>query len=404
MKKIVTIIAITMVVALVIPTACATKPAEFEVTALNISPSEVVRGESTTVTVDIENIGGREGTYTAILTIDGMEAETKEITLAAGAKETVPFTVTQDAPGTCQIELGGLSRTLRVLKPAEFTVSNLVITPAEPAVWEEATVTAKVENTGEVEGTYTASFKIDGDEVETQDVAVAGGAAETVAFSFMRDVGPSCEIEIDGLTQTVAIREGVLPTLSVGDRWASQFTFEDIEYEMTLEVTGEGVTDGRDCYVLEGSIEPPMMGFLSSASVKLDKATMFMLRVQMSGEYQGEPFIAADSYSYEFPGALPYPLEVGKEIEVVETYTSTFTMAGETETETVTNTYTYKVEAIEEVTVPAGTFRCFKLVEYDEAGTAVYTCWMSDKVKQFNVKELDPETGEVTELVSYSVS
>ena len=265
-------------------------------------------------------------------------------------------------------------------------------------------MTATVENIGEVEGTYTASFRIDGEEVETQDVAVAGGAAETVAFSFIRDVGPSCDIEIDGLTQTVALKEGVLPTLSIGDRWVSEGVSEGIEYTLTLEVTGEGVTDGKDCYVVEGSFEPPLMGYISSLSAKIDKATMYWLRMQMLGEVMDEPFIIALSWSYEFPGALPYPLEVGKEIEVIETYTSTLTAAGETETETVTNTYTHKVEKIEEITVLAGTFRCFKIVKYDEAGTAVYTSWTSDKVKQMEVKSIDHITDEVTELVSYSVS
>lgn len=403
-KHIVTIIAITMVVALVIPTACATRPAEFELGALNISPSEVISGEATTVTADVENIGGSEGTHTATLKIDGVEVETKGVTVAPGAKETVTFSVTKEAAGNYQIGVDGLTGTLRVLKPAEFTVSDLIISPTEPEVWEEVTVTATVENIGEAEGTYTASFKIDGEEVETQDVAVAGGATETVAFTFMRDVGPSCDIEINGLTQTVALKEGVLPTWSIGDRWVSQFTSEGIEYAMTLEVTSEGVTDGRDCYVVEGSFEPPLMGYISSLSAKMDKATMYWLRMQMLGEVMDEPFIIAFSYSYEFPGALLYPLEVGKEIEVIETETTTITAMGETQTETVTSTYTYKVEKIEEITVLAGTFRCFKLVKYDEAGTAVSTHWTSDKVKQFDVKSIDHIPDEVTELVSYSVS
>jgi hypothetical protein len=40
-----------------------------------------------------------------------------------------------------------------------------------------------------------------------------------------------------------------------------------------------------------------------------------------------------------------------------------------------------KLEGIKEITVPAGRFRCFKIVEYDDAGNALRTWWESDKVK-----------------------
>jgi hypothetical protein len=117
-----------------------------------------------------------------------------------------------------------------VLKPAEFIVSDLVISPIEAEVWEEVTVTAKVTNIGEVEGTYTVTLKIDGVEVDTKEATIAGGIAETMTFTVLRDVGPTCNIEIDGLTQTLKIKEGVLPILSIGDRWVSKL-LSDIETE-----------------------------------------------------------------------------------------------------------------------------------------------------------------------------
>ena len=120
-KHVITAIAIALVVALVIPTSCA-KPAEFEVTALNVSPAEVVSGDLADVTVEVKNIGGSEGTYIATLRIDGVEVETEEVTVAVGAKETVEFTVTKDTPGTYYIELDGLSGTLRVWAQCQFQI------------------------------------------------------------------------------------------------------------------------------------------------------------------------------------------------------------------------------------------------------------------------------------------
>ena len=77
---------------------------------------------------------------------------------------------------------------------------------------------------------------------------------------------------------------------------------------------------------------------------------------------------------------------------------------GETETDTVTTNYTYKIDRIEQITVSAETFRCFKIIKFDEAGTAVSSYWTSDQGKQIHVKSIHHETGEVHELLSYSIS
>jgi hypothetical protein len=126
------------------------------------------------------------------------------------------------------------------------------------------------------------------------------------------------------------------------------------------------------------------------------------LKIQTSGEYQNEPLIVVSSYTYGFLEAPPYPLETGKEYRVIELETTTSTITGRESTETETNTYTYRVEGIEEITVPAGTFRCFKVVKYDEDDTAISTNWTSDKVKS-DVKSIHHEAAELMELISFAV-
>ena len=136
---------------------------------------------------------------------------------------------------------------------------------------------------------------------------------------------------------------------------------------------------------------------------KLDKLTLNTLRIQISGG-TGVPFVGVVTYSYAPIGVTKYPLVVGKEITFTETETSDITVLGEKETTSETSTYTYKVESIEQVTVPAGTFRCFKVVKYDEGGSAIETRWGSDAVKGFEVKGIDHESGDTSELISYSLA
>ena len=66
--------------------------AEFEVSPITITPSQVVAGESFTLSTESINVGGAEGTYAATLTVDGVMTGTKEVSVRAGATETVPFT------------------------------------------------------------------------------------------------------------------------------------------------------------------------------------------------------------------------------------------------------------------------------------------------------------------------
>ena len=171
-------------------------------------------------------------------------------------------------------------------------------------------------------------------------------------------------------------------------------------FGVPLKVTAKDVTNGKGRYVVQGSFKPPIGGVIKNTSMEFDKATMSLRRARMSGEYQGLPFIQESSHSYEFSGEPYYPLKVGKEGKVIKTEIRTTTMMGKTQTENKTINYTYKVEGIEEITVPAGTFRCFKIVQYDDAGSALSTHWESDRVMQYEVKSVEHEAGEVIELTS----
>jgi hypothetical protein len=288
-------------------------------------------------------------------------------------------------------------------KPAEFVFSDLVLTPAEAEVWQEVTATASIKNIGQLEGTSNATFKIDGKELETKSVSVAGGATEKVAFTFKRDVGPSCEVGINELTKTLTVKEGILPKLSIGDKWVVKWKIDAFEYTVTMEVTGEDVTDGKDCYVMQSTFEPAFQGLVSSATIKYEKATMLEVWMQMSGKVNEQAFVSAVGYSHQISGAPLYPAVVGTQHRIETGETTTTTAAGQTQTQTANRITVSKVESIEDIAVPAGTFRCFKIVKYDEKGALLSTSWASDKAK-VNVKTVESGTGGISiELLSYNI-
>jgi hypothetical protein len=101
-------------------------PAEFEVTSLDVTPTEVTAGDTVSITADVKNIGGNEGVYAATLTIDGVEVETKNVTVAPGATETINFSLAKDKAGTYKIAVGERNLSLVVKEKKPVLVAKVV--------------------------------------------------------------------------------------------------------------------------------------------------------------------------------------------------------------------------------------------------------------------------------------
>jgi hypothetical protein len=97
---------------------------EFGVVSLDIKPPEVVAGEAANITAVVENIGDTEGTHTVVLTVDGVTAGEKEITISAGSSKEVTFSLSKDTPGTYEIAIGELVSSLIV---KEKPVARVVV-------------------------------------------------------------------------------------------------------------------------------------------------------------------------------------------------------------------------------------------------------------------------------------
>ena len=108
-------------------------PAEFEVSKLDISPDNVEPYEAVTVTAEVTNIGGMEGTYVANLSIDNVIVEARGVTLEADETEGVSFSHTPDEAGKYTISIAELSDVLTVTAPpvGEYWTIQYVITSSE---------------------------------------------------------------------------------------------------------------------------------------------------------------------------------------------------------------------------------------------------------------------------------
>ena len=90
--------------------------AQFEVGALKVARSGVSVGETATVSTSVTNTGGIPGIYKAVLTIDGKQADQKDVSVGPGESQSVSFQVTKTAPGTYELAIDNSSATLNVYK------------------------------------------------------------------------------------------------------------------------------------------------------------------------------------------------------------------------------------------------------------------------------------------------
>jgi uncharacterized membrane protein len=90
------------------------QPAKFSLSELNVNPTQIQVGDEATVSVKVTNEGEAQGSYTVILKVDQSTRDSETVTLGAGESTTVQFAVTEQTPGTYDVDVNGLS--------AEFTV------------------------------------------------------------------------------------------------------------------------------------------------------------------------------------------------------------------------------------------------------------------------------------------
>lgn len=205
---IVCIIVLITILAAIAP-SCA--EAALELSNLTIIPQEIESRQSATISVDITNTGGAEGTCPVVLKIDSVQTDVQNVTVGPGATQQASFTVTREEAGSYTVEINGLAATLKVLKPAEFKTEALVVSPTEVAAGGSSTVTVGVTNIGEVEGDYEVILRVNDEVTDTKKVTIPAGVTETVSFTLFEDEWGTYNLSVNGLSGTLTVS----PTLTL---------------------------------------------------------------------------------------------------------------------------------------------------------------------------------------------
>jgi len=198
---------------------------------------------------------------------------------------------------------------------------------------------------------------------------------------------------------------GELPAWGIGDTWTTRDFAFGIEGITVQTVTGEQVYNGIDCYIINaqhthyGTSTTPET--VDTSTQAFDKTTLRIIGVTSAPHWlatNSASFIMNTSINYS---VKPYPLSIGKTWTTTENITYPIE---ENQTPTENANYIYKVEGIESITVPAGTFNCFKIVIYNSKNDPIETQWVTDVTGGFPVKRISNQIDLSMELTSYSLS
>lgn len=240
-KAAITCILVFITILLSITSGCA--EAIFDVSNLTIDPQEVESGQSATVSVEIANTGGAEAPYPVMLKINGIQVDEKNVTVGPGTAQQVAFSVTRTESGSCNIDVNGLTATLRVLKPAEFKVESFVVSPTEVTEGGSCTVTVDVTNLGEVEGDYEAILRVNDGVQESKTMTIAAGDSRAVSFSLVMNQAGTYNLSIGSETGTLTVVEAPIvyvpspvPTVTQLSTYQNKLLYYQISYPRSYSV------------------------------------------------------------------------------------------------------------------------------------------------------------------------
>ncbi len=93
------------------------EPARFNVKDLSVSSQEITPLTEVVVTAIIENSGGSAGYCPVIMEVNGQQEEVKEVSIEAGKRSTVMFTLARELEGIYTVNVNGRSVQFAVVTP-----------------------------------------------------------------------------------------------------------------------------------------------------------------------------------------------------------------------------------------------------------------------------------------------
>ena len=248
------------------------KPPVLEITLSNlaITPTTVSPGEAVIISVLATNHSA--SALSTTVNLKGDFTDSKPVTLAAGASQTVTFTVTPTTEKTYNVSVDSLSGSFVCTSAphGDIQLSDLVISPASCIEGDTVTISVTATNNGNANEVMAVTLKLAGSKYsdtaqEIQQIILEPGKSRTVTFTFQPLVAETYAVTVDGLSGSLVVNSA--PTWP---GWTAGTFVDGITATPTILYLGQTVT-------IAVAIEWPLPGILPTnieASVDVDGTTL----------------------------------------------------------------------------------------------------------------------------------
>ena len=92
-------------------------------------------------------------------------------------------------------------------KPAEFTLTDLTISPLEAYVGETVQISVNITNSGGVEGNDTVNLNVNGALKDTENITLAGNSSDIIAFTDIENAAGTYNVTVGNLNGNFTIKD-----------------------------------------------------------------------------------------------------------------------------------------------------------------------------------------------------
>jgi len=257
--------------------------------------SPVVKGETLSVDVTVENVGDQSNTQSVSLSVGGSERNATDVTLAGGESKSVTLsweTRSGDAgdyTATVKSEDDSDSTGVTVQEPANFAVSvDSTNSPVNEG--NSLTVDATVENTGDVNAQQTITLDVPGLGQDSTSETLSSGESTTVSLSVGSGSGDAGDYtatvasEDDSDSAGVTVQEPAEFTVGITETNAPILTNETLTVNATVENVG-GLSDSQSVTLTIGGQQRDATDVILAAGESTSVTLSWATGEDDAGEY-----------------------------------------------------------------------------------------------------------------------
>jgi hypothetical protein len=302
------------------------QPSQIQLMELQVTPSTGLVGQTVKVSVNVTNVGGESGTYTANLLLDGVQNQEQTVKIAPSETKIIEFIISNAGEGTHIVSVGNLEVSFTLT--SSVALSDLAINRTTANIGEPIGITVRVTNKAAESTSYAVTLFVNDEEIQTKTGEVEGNGFTNVLFEVVEQTEGTYQVEIGGLTGTFTVNPAAPPAKPAEFQVTNliidpEVAEPGIPVDVTAKVANVGETRGSHSvdFSVNGAVQSSITVDLSGGETT---TVAFTVTESAKGDYTISVGDATGTLSIQGPSTIklsnlivkPYEVWAGETVHV----------------------------------------------------------------------------------------